>query len=86
MPFTRKVVEEIDEEQMGCYGLMLEREVVYVGAGDIRACMLGHLDGDQEAITRTKPTHWIGVSSPHWEALLPEFIAEYDPVCNRESD
>ena len=85
MPFTREVVEEIDAGQMGCYGLMLERKVVYVGAGDLHACMLGHLDGDNDAIARTKPTHWIGVSTPHWEALLPEFIAEYDPVCNRES-
>ena len=84
MPFTREVIEEIDDFQMGCYGLQKDKAVVYIGGGDIRAGMLGHLDGDNEAITREAPTHWIGIVSVHWEALLSEFIAEYDPVCNRD--
>ncbi len=49
MPFSREVVDDIDDGQVGCYGLFAgpgARECVYIGKGELRARMLGHLDGD----------------------------------------
>jgi hypothetical protein len=82
MPFTREVVREIDEGQMGCFGLMDEkRAMVYIGGGDIRAGLMHLLDSRDNCLERHAPRLWIGVGTPHWEALLPEFLKEYDPPC-----
>ena len=84
MPFEHEVVLDIDEEQMGGYGLLKDGVCIYIGKGDLRARMLAHLDGDNRCITRHMPTHWIGVVTPHSDPLHAELIEEYGPVCNRQ--
>ena len=82
MPFVRDVVEQIEEGQIGCYGLLKDGEVIYVGAGEIRSCMLAHLGGQPASLQGCPPTHWIGAEVPDPDTLLPELLEEYRPRCN----
>jgi len=87
MPFSREVVDDIDDGQIGCYGLFAgprALECVYIGKGELRARMLGHLDGDNACIAAHTPTHWIGVVSQDSGPLHAELVAEYRPTCNRK--
>ena len=89
MPFSREVVDDIDDGQVGCYGLLAgpgARECVYIGKGELRARMLGHLDGDNPCIADHAPTHWIGVVARDIGPLHAELVAEYSPVCNQRPD
>ncbi len=82
MPFVRDVVEQIEEGQIGCYGLLKDDEVIYVGAGEIRGSLLKHLDGEPPSLRDCPPTHWIGAAVPDPHGLLPELLEEYRPRCN----
>ncbi|MGH7161894.1 MAG: hypothetical protein ACREID_00305 [Planctomycetota bacterium] len=82
MPFRREIVEEIDEGQLGCYGLLRGETYVFIGKGDIRARLLAHLGGDEACVTRERPTRWVGVVTPRADDLLPELVRDHAPLCN----
>ena len=80
--FTRANVEALQPKQLGCYGLFLRGEWIYVGAGDIRARLLGHLNNDNPIITRSRPTHWVDVLTADMHGESERLIAELKPTCN----
>ena len=84
-PFTKQDVMSLMEGQNGVYGLRSTFRWVYVGKGDIRARLLGHLNGDNPCITRERPNTWYGeVYGNDPSAREKQLIAELDPVCNRK--
>lgn len=90
IPFTRAGVEALKPRQIGCYGLFLDDRCIYVGKGDLRARLLGHLNGDNPCITRHAPTHFMGLMTPEQdlsEMYVEEqrLIEELAPVCNRSA-
>ena len=88
--FTRENVTALESGQMGVYGLYREGPTVptwiYVGAGDIRALLLGHLTGDNLCILGEGPTHFVaethGENAPEREI---ELIQELQPICNAKA-
>jgi hypothetical protein len=56
-----------------------------VGSGDIRARLLGHLNGDYAQIARARPTHWVAVLTANAQAESERLIAELSPTCNAKS-
>ncbi len=80
-PFDRGAVESLRSGVVGCYGLFRRDRWVYIGAGDIRARLLAHLDGDSPWILRHRPTHWVAVETADYEAVEREFVLACDPVC-----
>ena len=81
-PFTREDVERLHPEQPGCYGLFTKHQWVYIGKGDIRQRLLGHLNEDLECITHMQPTHWVGEVTPYYNERENQLITEFLPLCN----
>lgn len=84
--FTRMNVEALKRGQMGCYALFKAGEWIYVGKGDIRQRLLSHLNGDDPAIIRSGPTHWLEVVTNDYHRVHRGLITELTPSCNSEVD
>ena len=82
-PFTMTKVQELNPNQIGCYGLMKVGEWIYVGKGDIRLRLLAHLNGDNPCIARRGPTHWVDVVTTDYDAEEERLLRELTPTCNR---
>ena len=80
-PFDRKSVESLRPGQIGCYGLFRKDRWVYIGKGDIRQRLLGHLAGDIVRVLHSRPTHWVSVETADCDALEAELILACDPIC-----
>jgi hypothetical protein len=80
--FNRTTVEALQSGQTGCYGLLVISAWIYVGTGDIRTRLLGHLNGDNPCIMRTRPTHWVDLLTSDAETEAERLIAELKPTCN----
>ena len=86
-PFTQEDVEQLKKNQYGIYALLRGKAVVYIGMGDIRKCLLGHLKGDNDCITDNKPDRWLGrLFDEDASKRMEELIKEYSPVCNLKPD
>lgn len=82
--FTRANVLAINPNQIGVYGLFREGAWIYIGKGDIRQRLLDHLNGDNPAITRGRPTHWVDeVTTGDPSIREKTLIAECTPLCNQ---
>jgi hypothetical protein len=82
-PFTQADIERITPNQFGCYGLVANGSVVYVGKGDIRTRLLAHLNGDNAVISICEPTHWVSVVTSNMDEREKQLILEYFPICNQ---
>ena len=80
--FNRTAVEALELGQTGCYGLFSSGLWIYVGTGDIRARLIGHLNGDNACITRARPTHWVDLLTNDADAEAERLIPELKPTCN----
>jgi hypothetical protein len=85
-PFSRANVEALQPRQLGCYGLFRRGEWIFVGAGDIRAQLLGHLNGDESCVLHARPTHWVDVLTDNMYEEANRLIVELEPICNRKPD
>ena len=81
-PYTKDEAEDLEPNQNGVYGIYNKHELIYIGRGDIRERMLGHIGGDNLCINIHKPTGWVAVVTGQMTSLEKELIEEYDPVCN----
>jgi hypothetical protein len=80
-PFDREAVESSPTGSVGCYGLFRRDRWIFIGKGDIRQALLGHLQGDVPAILLEHPTHWVAVETPDYDAMQRELVLACDPVC-----
>jgi hypothetical protein len=76
-------VEKLRPEQFGCYGLLKDGIVIYIGKGDIRLRLLSHLHGDNPCIAKHRPKQWIDVVTPDFDNEEKLLLLEYDPQCNK---
>ena len=87
--FARENVEALKPRQIGVYGLYREGPAgpawTYVGTGDIRARLLGHLKGDDFCILKEGPTHFVTeVHSTNSSVREGELLQELKPFCNKK--
>jgi hypothetical protein len=83
--FTKEIVEALPPGKVGCYGLAGDHGGwIYVGKGDIRQRLLGHLGGDNPCIVKNQPTHWVSMVTDNLEADEEALISELSPICNRK--
>ena len=68
---------------MGVYALTKPDVWVYVGSGDIRKSLLGHLNGDNPCINREQPTHWTAELRTDADCSAKAAILELSPICNQ---
>ncbi len=84
--FALAAVQAIEPGQMGCYGIYNRRgEWVYVGHGDIRQCMLAHVNGDNPCISRNDPAYWVSLLTSDHASQEKRLIEELMPICNLRS-
>jgi hypothetical protein len=80
-PFDRKSVESLRPGTIGCYGLFRKDRWVYIGKGDIRQRLLGHLDGDLLRVLHNHPTHWVALETADLDTAEAELVLDCDPIC-----
>jgi len=82
--FTKARIEEFTPGKIGCYGLAGDGgKWIYVGKGDIRQCLLSHLNGDNPCIAKNRPTHWVEIVTDNMDAVEEALISELNPTCNK---
>ncbi len=84
-PYTMLDVTKVSAGQVGVYGLFSRGTCVYVGVGDIREKIVGHLTGDSTVIARASPDQWTAEITPNHTARLKALVAELKPACNRKA-
>ena len=84
-PFDRASVEAFRPGVVGCYGLFCRDRWVYIGTGDIRQRLLGHLDGDRPWSLPDQPTHWVAVETADYDAVAKDLVVTCGPTCNAEN-
>jgi hypothetical protein len=84
-PFSRDGIESLTPNQHGVYGILNNREWIYIGRGDIRERLLAHLmgTGGQPGILSRRPTRYVTEVTANDAEREKELIGELDPVCNR---
>ena len=83
-PYTREDIISLNLDQNGVYGIFCNAKAVYIGSGDIRKRLLGHINGDNSCITQNTPNVWTGrILSGDPTRIEGELIQEYDPICNK---
>ncbi len=83
-PFERAAVAALRVGVLGCYGLFQRERWVFIGAGDIRARLLAHLDGDRPWHAADEPTHWVAVETPAYASLARDLVVACAPVCTAQ--
>ena len=85
--FTRENVIALNPGQKGIYGLYRSEPAgpawSYIGKGDIRTRLIGHLKGDSPCILKEGPTHFVTeVIMGDPSEREKELIQEINPICN----
>ena len=82
-PYTQAEIGALKREQYGVYGISAGSVWVYVGKGDIRERLLGHLKGDNACIRAQSPTHFVFEVTPTTNAdgRARELTVEFSPIC-----
>jgi len=81
--YSREVIEELPRGQVGVYVLFKQAIWIYVGKGDIRECLLGHLMGDNPCITQFSPTSWMAeVTGGDPTERYLQLMKELEPACS----
>ncbi|HET6947709.1 MAG TPA: hypothetical protein VFJ45_07845 [bacterium] len=80
--FTLAGIEKLKPGQVGCYGIFRPGTWIYVGYGDVRACLLAHLHGHKLCILKHHPTRFVVAGAIDPAAHARALIAELRPVCN----
>jgi hypothetical protein len=91
--FTKQAISDIDDEQIGVYGILTYRldqykqrqwHWLYIGKGDIKNRMARHLNGDIPDLLQYQPTHWVGICHRDHHNFEKEMILKYQPICNKK--
>ncbi len=74
--YTKANVEALKKDQIGVYGLF-KGVWMYVGKGDIRQCLLDHLNGDNSCITKQAPTSWVAPKLGQYQEIASVEVSNY---------
>ncbi len=80
--FSRAEIMTLQDGQLGVYGLYNQDEWVYVGSGNIRGRLVGHLNRDNNCIRFQAPTHMVMEFTDDHENRGEALIQELTPHCN----
>ena len=80
--FSRRDIMALQDGQMGVYGLYKDEQWVYVGSGNIRARLVGHLNRDNNCIGFNAPNGLVIEVTDDHENRAKALIAELRPTCN----
>ncbi len=83
-PFIRSEILGLNPGELGIYGLLRNKQWIYIGKGDIRIRLLSHLNGDNQSIKNQEPSHWVAEITGNYQNRELELIEEYQPLCNRK--
>jgi hypothetical protein len=81
-PFCKSDILGFNPGQIGVYGLLRDKQWIFIGKGDIRIRLLAHLNGDNEDVSREQPSHWVAEITDDYLKRELELIKEYQPLCN----
>jgi hypothetical protein len=84
-PFTREEVERLTKGLRGVYGLFRGDTCVFVGKGDLRDRLLGHLGTgyteQARCIAKSSPTHFLVEETEDFIVRHMGLVVEYQPSC-----
>ena len=80
-PFELATIAALRPGLLGCYGLFRRERWVLIGAGDVRACLLAHLDGDRPWEPKDEPTHWVVVETTEYQTAARDLVVACAPSC-----
>jgi hypothetical protein len=84
-PFAREEIERLPAGARGVYGLFDAEGCVFVGKGNLRERLLGHLKGgfleEARCIRRHAPTYWLCEETEQFVVRHMGLVVEYQPRC-----
>ena len=80
--FNQQAIESFNSGQTGVYAIYNANKWIYIGRGDIRQRLLGHLNGDLPAIGTHTPTHFRAEVTDDAATREKQLLLEYMPACN----
>jgi hypothetical protein len=84
-PFLREEIERVADGVRGVYGLFNEEGCVFVGKGNLRDRLLGHLKGgyteEARCIRDRAPTYWLCEETENFVVRHMGLVVEYRPRC-----
>lgn len=80
--FSRSEIMALQDGQMGVYGLYNQDQWIYVGGGNVRGRLVGHLNRDNNCIGFQSPTHMVFEYTDDHEDRVKALITELSPHCN----
>lgn len=80
--YKRSGVMPLQDGEMGVYGLYKDDLCVYVGSGNIRGRLVGHLNRDNNCIGFQGPTKFVFEITNDYEARELDLRKELIPHCN----
>ena len=85
-PFTQAQIETINPNQSGVYGLLRANAWIYLGRGNIRERLLGHLHGDHAAHFFFPKDVWAELYEQGRIVHHPVFPGRVGPAARRIED
>lgn len=77
----------VNSKKRGIYGLISGKNWIYIGRGVIKDRLLDHLNGDNDCITKAKPTAFFFKYIKDKKQEIEQekdFIEEIEPSCNKK--
>ena len=82
--FQQNIIEGLPLNQIGIFGLMSRSHWIYIGAGDIRECLLSLFQKPTPSLTKHKPTLFLFEVTENYRQRERHLIREFEPICNSE--
>jgi hypothetical protein len=83
--FDKASIEGLQAGHNGVYGIYRANQWIYVGKGDIRERLLGHLNGDNACVLKENPSRFVYEVTFLMDEREQQLIQELNPICNRKA-
>lgn len=84
-PFVREEIERLPQGSRGVYGLFNEEGCVFVGKGNLRERLLGHLKAgfaeESRCIRQHGPSYFLCEETENFVVRHMGLVVEYGPKC-----
>ena len=84
--FTQLAIESLPAGLLGVYGLLNGSHWVYIGAGDIKECLLDLFKNQTPSLTKHAPTLFLIEITNDYGKRLKQLRAELNPIIGTKKE
>ena len=77
-------IRSIPDGKVGVYAVHNATVTIYVGMGDLKSRLQGHLSGDDECLASHRPTGWIAEVTDTPDKRRRTLVAQFTLPCNQQ--